>query len=72
MIDKPFRCGYCGTPTDAEGNVLFDYDKSLDWDHAEQSQGECCREERSGPRGYVTRDMALDACEPDMEGMPIW
>jgi hypothetical protein len=20
---------------------------------------------------YVTRDMALDACEPDMEGMPI-
>ena len=22
--------------------------------------------------GYVTHDMALDACEPSMEGMPIY
>lgn len=24
-----------------------------------------------GILGYVSRDMALDACEPSMEGMPI-
>ena len=32
---------------------------------------ECPACNGSGIEGYVTRDMATDACEPTMEGMPM-
>jgi hypothetical protein len=69
-----FRCGYCGQPTDKDGQVLpLETIKaiSVDWDKAEQTHGDCCRQEQETRRMQVTKEMAMDAGEPDMEGMWI-
>ena len=69
-----FRCGWCGQPTDKDGQVLpLETIKAMnvDWDKAEQTHGDCCRQEHETSRMQVTREMAMDAGEPDMEGMWI-
>jgi hypothetical protein len=69
-----FRCGCCGQPTDKDGQVLTleaINSMDVDWDKAEKTHGSCCRHEQEDRRMQVTRDMAMDAGEPDMEGMLV-
>lgn len=69
---KCYRCGWCGQPTDENGKALeVKVVKSMgvDWDEAEMVQGICCGhkgEERQIVE--VTREMALDAGIPELEG----
>ena len=42
-----YRCGYCGQPTDSQGNIMsLDEIKELgdlvNWGDAERTQGRCC------------------------------
>ena len=64
--EKHFRCGWCGHPTDATGEPLRDLS---DWQEtvAELLNGACCPNGDGSPR-YVTRDMAIDAGDPLLEG----
>lgn len=47
---KRYRCGWCGFPTDDEGNPLMTYEEAdeidfdlPEWRHAEHTPGVCCR-----------------------------
>lgn len=71
-----YRCGWCGQPTDETGVVLTMSQIGLasnrtDWDGAQPVNGHCCphgdqaEQER---RDAITREMALDAGDPDLEG----
>lgn len=69
-----YRCGWCGQPCDEHGRVLSADEANVmnaDWDAAEQVYGDCCpngnRQEHE--RQIITREMALDAGCPEMEGM---
>ena len=70
-----FRCGYCGTPTDKEGNPLSIEDcnkiKNEDIENAELVHGFCCVEEQSNNYIVVTKDMAIDAQDLSLEG-EVW
>jgi len=76
MSVQCYRCGYCGAPVSKDGEPLTVNEinkmesEGVDWDKAEQEHGLCCLEsqnlERQGE--YVTRDMALDAGDPSLEG----
>ena len=73
--EKYYRCGYCGQPTTKEGEPLT-LDEinqmNIDWGKAGQLQGFCCAQEEQEERGgYVTREMALDAGDPSLEGASI-
>lgn len=77
MNSKIYRCGYCGQPTDVIGyplrdeafkkctNIIDTYGDS----HTIQVHGYCCvhENEREEPR-RITRDMAIDAGDPNLEG----
>ena len=39
---RKYRCGWCGHPTDADGNPLAVFNEA-DYQNAEQVNGECCR-----------------------------
>ena len=61
MSEKLYRCGWCGQPTNKDGEPLtisqIELVKDLKrWDEAEQTPGECCRH---------TREMDLDDCDID-------
>ena len=43
---RKYRCGWCGHPTDADGNPLAVFNEA-DYQNAEQVNGECCRESES-------------------------
>ena len=80
MNSKIYRCGWCGYPTDKDGNCLanegFEKAKKIidtygDGEHTHLVNGECC------PNGdgthepqmvQVTKDMATDAQDPSLEG----
>lgn len=64
-----YRCGYCGGCTDKDGNPI-DWYEDIGWDTAEQTQGLCCAV-RDRPTITVTREMAMDAECPEMEGRSI-
>jgi len=70
-----YRCGWCGQPTDVNGEVLgFDVLKDMDedWDSAEKTPGDCCRNQQESRQMHeVTREMALDAGDPSLEGQLI-
>ena len=72
-----YRCGWCGLPTDKGGKPLKvnpeKYLEKYKYSVTELTQGWCCEDEqRQEPqRMQVTRDMAMDAGEPEMEGMWI-
>ena len=73
---KCYRCGYCGQPTCERGFVLsLEYinNMNVDWDKAELTHGECCaaQQEHENQRQIVTRDMAIDAGDPSLEGQYI-
>jgi hypothetical protein len=67
-----FRCGFCGTPTDKDGNPMsLEYCNSLtdeQLNSAELVHGYCCYEEQQANYITVTRDMAIDAQDMSLEG----
>lgn len=65
---KCYRCGYCGTPTDEFGTVLLIPTDGVDYDKAEQTNGDCCGYEGQPEMVQVTRDMAMDAQDMSLEG----
>jgi hypothetical protein len=74
-IVRFFRCGCCGQATDESGmNLSFDEVKSMnvDWNKAEMTNGNCCAtSEQEIYMRQVTREMALDAGCPEIEGTLI-
>jgi len=71
-----FRCGYCGTPTDKDGNSLSIEDcnklSEKELKKAKLIHGYCCYEElQDDSYIVVTKDMAIDAQDPFLEG-EIW
>jgi len=65
-----YRCGYCGGCTDKDGNTIDWYEDS-GWDTAEQTHGMCCAEKETARSTIVTREMAIDAQTPDIDGMSV-
>jgi hypothetical protein len=69
---KIYRCGWCGVPTNSKGEpLILDYDKYLEIHkdcETEKVNGTCCQHENEQQQMQVTREMATDAGEPDMEG----
>lgn len=66
-------CGYCGTPLDEQCNPLsLDECNNLtkeQEDNAEQDHGNCCANEQEEDNYMiVTRDMAIDAQDMNLEG----
>lgn len=72
------RCGNCGIwllngevlqPTYFTSMSIAELEKSgkYELDYC----GDCANEQ-SQPRGYVTRDMAIDAQDLSLEGQPVW
>jgi len=68
------RCGYCGIPLDNECNPLSPEEcKKLtekQLNEAELICGSCCIDEQQKDNYIiVTKDMASDAGDPNLEGM---
>jgi hypothetical protein len=74
---KCFRCGWCGQPCDRNGEPYNPAQIELlsphvGWDKVSKVNGECCPGGDETNRWVtVTHDMAIDAGEPEMEGMLI-
>jgi hypothetical protein len=70
MDIKLYRCGYCGSPTDEIGNPIHyaQIDQSKDWNTAELTHGICCAYNFEPRYREVTREMAMDAGFPEIEG----
>ena len=74
---KIYRCGWCGFPTNKDGDPLeVDPDKYLEQhqnDEVVNVQGACCPngEDAGNEMVQVTRDMAIDAGMPELEGQWI-
>lgn len=66
-----YRCGWCGQPTDKDGYAILGPEEGADYDNAEPTNGRCCPN-GDGPRGYVSREMAMSAGDLSLEGMPVW
>lgn len=66
-----FCCGYCGQPTDKEGVPLKEVPTNFDNAKAEMVHGICCagQAQHEQESRIVTRDMAIDAGMPEIEGM---
>lgn len=75
---KIYRCGYCGDVTDILGRPLdgmiredvinlIESEKNIE---VEKVHGDCCAYEREERREWVqvTRDMAIDAGDRNLEG----
>lgn len=79
MNSKIYRCGWCGHPTDKEGNCLQDESLSkairiietYGDGHTDKVNGWCCPNGDEPQRMQVTRDMAIDAQDPSLEGQWI-
>lgn len=74
---KIYRCGHCGTPTDENGVPLTgeelkrvtDIIDEIGDSKTELLHGkDCCINDPYYNRIQVTRDMALDAQDPSLEG----
>jgi hypothetical protein len=68
-----YRCGWCGQPTDKDGNPLdIEICKLITEEQlnsAELVHGYCCLAEQEEKRYItVTRDMAIDAGDLSLEG----
>lgn len=72
MDPKIKRCGWCGTPIDDNCSPLpIDVCNKLtkeQLDNAELDNGYCCPPEQEEQRMRVTRDMAMDAGDMNLEG----
>lgn len=75
-----YRCGRCGTYTDKEGNPIdfekfpeeadriYQINNNFGDTTTEAVNGNCCQEDERHEKMRVTRDMAFDAGDPDLEG----
>jgi hypothetical protein len=63
-----YACGWCGNPTDKDGNLLNEQD-FLNWkpENLEAVHGECCLDKET-EKMLITRDMAIDAGDLSLEG----
>lgn len=72
---KVYRCGYCGRPTDEDGDSIdFDMDTAEEvyGDCENLTHGSCCvQQEPEREMVQVTRDMASDAQDMSLEGQWI-
>lgn len=72
-MEKKYRCGHCGQPTDNEGTPLsLEECKAItneQLNDAELVNGYCCPPQEERMR--VTRDMAIDAGDLSLEGTYI-
>ena len=62
-----YRCGWCGMPCSSDGEPMGDDAPTTDGETV-QVEGECCREDDDGELVQVSKSMAMDAGEPEMEG----
>lgn len=76
--NKITRCGNCGVwllnrevlqPTPILNRCIADLEKSGEY---ELDYCDDCLNEQSQPKGYVTRDMAIDAQDLSLEGQPVY
>ena len=72
-----FRCGWCGQPTNKEGQPLtINECKQLtdeQLNSAELLNGDCCPPQQGRETIIVTRDMAIDAGDLSLEGQRwVW
>lgn len=76
-VVRRYRCGWCGAPCQENGECLNPEEyknwTDEDWNNVEKVHGECCIEEQNkiANRMQVTRDMAIDAGDPSLEGQYI-
>jgi hypothetical protein len=67
-----FRCGWCGCPTDIDGEPLPPNEceklNSEQLNTAELLHGYCCLAQQEKETIIVTRDMAIDAGDLSLEG----
>lgn len=73
---KFYRCGYCGIPTNKDGEPLnLEECKKWESDNAILVHGYCCINEILQEQEYqeiiITKDMAIDAGDLSLEGR-IW
>lgn len=82
MYSKLHRCGWCGHPTDKDGHplegknldkatkIIEKYELGI---HLDLVNGYCCPngDQENYRMVQVTREMALDACDPSLEGQWI-
>lgn len=75
MSTYAYRCGHCGQPCDAEGVPMPAEDAPTTTGETERLHGQCCAyladEEEDEVWIEVTREMAMDAGDPSMEGA-LW
>ena len=66
-----YICGYCGHPADKHGLPLKEIPDDFDIAKADMVHGMCCAAQVNyeRERRTVTRDMAVDAGMPEIEGM---
>lgn len=80
MNSKIYRCGWCGCPTNENGNgldatlqkrVISIIEKYGDG-HTQKTNGYCCAYEfAEQQKVQITRDMAIDAGDRSLEGQWI-
>ncbi len=73
LEDIKYICGWCGHPCKEDGTpweqIPDDFDPStIDYKNI---QGSCCEDQEENQRIQITKEMAMDAEEPEMEGMWI-
>ena len=75
MNSKIYRCGWCGSPTEKAGNELDGNPREKAINIIEtygdyrthKTNGTCCPPTHENTQ-RVTRDMAIDAGDPNLEG----
>lgn len=67
MSDIAFSCGFCGAPLNADKGQVDAPDGYDPNDYQHDACGRCMME-HTEPRRLITREMALDACDPSLEG----
>lgn len=81
MNSKIYRCGYCGLPTDWNGDPVMPFDvyarivnliEKYGDRHTHKTYGYCCEKEAERENlVQITRDMAIDAGDRSLEGQWI-
>ena len=77
MNSKLYRCGWCGLPVQQDGNMLDGTEKAIKIIEkygdrkTHKVNGWCCPSGDGSQRVIVSREMALDAGDPSLEGQEI-
>ena len=72
MSEIRFHCGFCGSPLDEKGNPIFPVPEGYNPDDYDAAACySCAMEDESRHHIIVTREMAMDAEDPSLEGS-VW